>query len=86
MKAGDFIANLLKEVQVYKHLKYKQGYMDRVQRKAPRYPLEASVSRGDQNASRSLASDARLSTVASIATIEASQDPPIGVITEASLA
>jgi len=35
-KAGDFIAKVQNEIQVYKRLKYEQRYKDRMQGKAPR--------------------------------------------------
>ena len=57
-KASDFITKLQKEVQVFKHLKYEQGYKYRAQGKALRYPLKVGISREDQGASESLASDA----------------------------
>ena len=50
-KAGDFKPKVQKEIQVYKRLKYEQGYKDQVQEKVPRYPLEVKVSRRDQSAS-----------------------------------
>ena len=56
-KAGYFMAKVQKEVQVYKRLKYEQGYKDRAQGKSPRYPLEVSISRGYQSVYGSLASD-----------------------------
>ena len=85
-KASDFMVKVQKEVQVCKLLKYKKGYKDRAQGKAPRNPLEVSVSRGDQSASRSLASDAPSPAAASATTTEVPKDPPAGVATEGPLA
>ena len=76
----------VQEVQVYKRLKYKQRYKDQAQGKALMYPLEVSVSRGDQIAFGSLAFDAPFPIAASVATIEDPQDPPVGTTTMASLA
>jgi len=47
-KACDFIAKMQKKLQVYKSLKYEQEYKDWVKGKAPRYPLEVSLSRGSK--------------------------------------
>ena len=84
-KASDFKAKVQKEIQVYKRLKYEQGYKDRAQGKVPRHPLEVNVSRGDQSASGSLIYDAPLSTIDSGLTIEAPQDPPAGATIVAPL-
>ena len=84
-KVGDFIVKVQKEVQVFKRLKYKQGYKDQPQGKALRYPLQLSGFRGDQGASRSLASDAPLPIVASVVTIKAPQDRPARAATAVSL-
>ena len=56
---------------MYKRLKYEQGYKDRAQGKAPRYPVEVNVFREDQSVSGSLPSDAPLPTTASGSTTKA---------------
>ena len=50
------------------------------------YHLKVSVSRGDQRAFGSWASDAPLPAAVSVATIEAPQDPPACATTVAPLA
>ena len=52
-KVGNFKVKVQKEIQVYKRLKYEQGYEDQAQEKTARNPLEVNVSRGDQSASGS---------------------------------
>ena len=56
-EAGNVVERVQKEVWVVKLIKYR-GVYGRAQGKAPRYPLEIRISRGDQCTSASLVSDA----------------------------